>query len=103
MCPPHSPQKKDYAEWLVKSYRAEHITRNKPGTEEAAREVTEAFLAHYHDERPHQGRGLRNLSPRVAFPTLPSRPRCRRSWTLTAGWRPFMGKRLLAPFNRTGA
>lgn len=46
----------------------------QPTTEEAAREVTEAFLAHYHDERPHQGRGLRNLPPRVAFSTLPTRP-----------------------------
>jgi hypothetical protein len=36
--------------------------------------VTEAFLRHYHTERPHQGRGLGNRPPLVAFPTLPKRP-----------------------------
>jgi hypothetical protein len=59
---------------LIKSYQTECIGRDQPDTEEAAREVTEAFLAHYHNKRPHQGRGLRNLPPRVAFPTLPTRP-----------------------------
>jgi hypothetical protein len=59
---------------LIRTYQAECIRRDHPTTEEAAREVTEAFLAHYHDERPHQGRGLRNLPPHVAFPTLPTRP-----------------------------
>jgi hypothetical protein len=58
---------------LIRTYQAECIRRDQPTTEEAAREVTEAFLRHYHDERPHQGRGMRNLPPRVTFPTLPSR------------------------------
>jgi hypothetical protein len=74
VCPPRQPQKKGYVERLIRTYQAECIRVDKPDTEEAAREVTEAFLAHYHDERPHQGRGLRNLPPRVAFPPLPSRP-----------------------------
>jgi hypothetical protein len=65
---------KGYVERLIKSYQVECVLRDRPTTEEAAREVTEAFLAHYHDERPHQGRGLRNLPPRVAFPTRHSRP-----------------------------
>ena len=38
------------------------------------REVTEAFLQHYHEARPHQGRTCGNVPPRVAFPTLPSLP-----------------------------
>jgi hypothetical protein len=59
---------------LIRTYQTECIRRDHPTTEEAAREVTEAFLRHYHDERPHQGRGLRNVPPRVAFPTLPTRP-----------------------------
>jgi len=36
--------------------------------------VTEAFLQHYNDERPHQGRACGNVPPRVAFPTLPTLP-----------------------------
>ena len=74
VCPPHHPQDKGYVERLIKSYQTECVLRDRPTTEEAAREVTEAFLAHYHDERPHQGRGLRNQPPRMAFPTLPPRP-----------------------------
>jgi hypothetical protein len=74
VCPPRRPDLKGYVERLIKSYQAECITRDQPTTEEAAREGTEAFLAHYHDERPHQGRGLGNQPPRVAFPTLPTRP-----------------------------
>jgi hypothetical protein len=38
------------------------------------REVTEAFLQHYNEERPHQGRTCGNVPPRVAFPTLPTEP-----------------------------
>jgi hypothetical protein len=38
------------------------------------REVTEAFLQHYNYERSHQGRACGNVPPRVAFPTLPTRP-----------------------------
>jgi hypothetical protein len=59
---------------LIKSYQTECVAVEQPATEEAAREVTEAFLVHYHDERPHQGRGLDHQPPRVAFPTLPPRP-----------------------------
>jgi transposase InsO family protein len=74
LCPPRRPDRKGYVERLIRTYQAECIKGDKPSTEEVAREVTEAFLRHYHDERPHQGRGLRNLPPRVAFPTLPTRP-----------------------------
>ena len=38
------------------------------------REVTKAFLQHYNEERPHQGRSCGNVPPRVAFPTLPTLP-----------------------------
>jgi Integrase core domain len=73
-CPPRRPDRTGYVERLIKSYQTECIRRDQPSTEEAAREVTEAFLEHDHDERPHQGRGMRNLPPREAFPTLPTRP-----------------------------
>ena len=36
--------------------------------------MTEAFLSHYNNERPHQGRACGNVPPRVAFPTLPTLP-----------------------------
>ncbi len=67
-------ESKGFVERLIRAYQTECIKRDQPTTEEAAREVTEAFLVHYHDERPHQGRGLGNQPPRVAFPTLPTRP-----------------------------
>jgi transposase InsO family protein len=74
VCPPRQPQKKGYVERLIKTYQGECLLREHPETEEAAREATEAFLQHYHAERPHQGRGLSNRPPLVAFPTLPTRP-----------------------------
>lgn len=74
LCPPRRPDRKGYVERLIKTYQMECIRRDQPTTEEATREVTEALLAHYHDERPHQGRGLGNQPPRGAFPTLPTRP-----------------------------
>jgi len=45
-----------------------------PSTLQEVREVTEAFLSHYNDERPHQGRACGNVPPRVAFPVLPTLP-----------------------------
>jgi transposase InsO family protein len=74
VCPPRRPDLKGYVERLIKSYQTECVARDTPTTEAAAREVTEAFLRHYHTERPHQGRGLGNRPPLVAFPTLPARP-----------------------------
>ncbi len=102
LCPPRRPDKKGYVERLIKSYQAECILRDKPTTEEAAREVTEAFLTHYHDERPHQGRGLGNRPPRVAFPTLP--PRSPLPEVVDPDrWLPSTGRRLRAQCSRTGA
>jgi transposase InsO family protein len=74
VCPPRRPDLKGYVERLIKTYQEECLLLEQPETEEAACEVTEAFLRHYHAERPHQGRGLGNRPPLVAFPTLPSRP-----------------------------
>jgi hypothetical protein len=74
VCPPRRPDRKGFVERFIKTYQAECIQLDHPTTEEASREVTEAFLVHYHEERPHQGRGLGHRPPRVAFPTLPTRP-----------------------------
>jgi hypothetical protein len=48
-----------------------------PRTHEQVHEATEAFLLHYHDERPNQARTSGNRPPRLAcsqFPTLPVVP-----------------------------
>jgi hypothetical protein len=52
LTPYRAPNAKGYVERLMKSYQGACILRDEPTTEEAAREVTEAFLAHDHDERP---------------------------------------------------
>jgi hypothetical protein len=36
--------------------------------------MTERFLKHYNEERPHQGLSCGNQPPRRAFPELPARP-----------------------------
>jgi hypothetical protein len=46
LCPPRRPDKKGYVERLILTYQTECIGRDRPSTEEAAREVTEAFLVH---------------------------------------------------------
>jgi len=74
VCPPRRPDLKGYVERLIKTYQTECVRVEHPETEEAACSVTEAFLQHYHAERPHQGRGLGNRPPLEAFPTLPRRP-----------------------------
>ena len=45
-------ESKGYIERLIKTYQAECLRQEQPETEEAAREVTEAFLRHYQAERP---------------------------------------------------
>jgi len=74
VCPPRRPDLRGYVERLIKTYQTECVLVEHPDTEEAAREVTEAFLRHSHAQRPQQGRGLGNRPPLVAFPTLPTRP-----------------------------
>jgi transposase InsO family protein len=52
VCPPRRPDKQSSVERLIKTYQAECLRLEQPATEEAAREVTEAFLRHSHAERP---------------------------------------------------
>ena len=47
---------------------------HRPATVVQVREVTEAFRAHYNEERPHQGYACGNVPPRIAYPTLPTLP-----------------------------
>nr|BBH91748.1 hypothetical protein KTC_64990 [Thermosporothrix sp. COM3] len=46
-----------------------------PQTLSEVREVTAAYLRHYNEQRPHQGRACGNRPPREVFPSLPQQPR----------------------------
>jgi hypothetical protein len=62
------------AEHLPQIEQQECLQVARPSTLQEVQEVTEAFLQHYNDERPHQGRACENVPPRVAFPRLPLLP-----------------------------
>src|SRR6266566_3326554 len=74
ICPPHRPDKNAYVERYHRSFGQECLQVHRPSTLQEVCEVTEAFLQHYNEERPHQGRTCGNVPPRVAFPTLPTLP-----------------------------
>jgi hypothetical protein len=74
ICPPHRPDKNAYVERYHRTYGQECLQLHRPSTLQEVREVTEAFLQHYNEERPHQGRTCGNVPPRVAFPILPPLP-----------------------------
>lgn len=75
ICPPHRPDKNAYVERYHRTYGQECLQVYHPSTLQEVCEVTEAFLHHYNEERPHQGRACGNVPPRVAFPTLPTLPK----------------------------
>jgi len=74
VCPPHRPDKNAYVERYHRTYGQECLQIYQPSTLKEVNEVTEAFLSHYNNERPHQGQACGNVPPRVAFPTLPTLP-----------------------------
>lgn len=47
---------------------------HRPSTLEEVRSVTEHFVHHYNEQRPHQGLSCGNQPPRLAFPALPHLP-----------------------------
>jgi hypothetical protein len=74
ICPPRRPDKNAFVERYHRSYNQECLQISRPGTLQEVCEVTERFVLHYNQERPHQGRSCQNQPPRVAFPTLPVLP-----------------------------
>jgi Integrase core domain len=74
VCPPHRPDKNAYVERYHRTYGQECLQVYQPSTFKEVNEVTQAFLLHYNNERPHQGQTCGNVPPRVAFPTLPTLP-----------------------------
>jgi transposase InsO family protein len=74
VCDPHHPQQNGFVERYHRSYQAECLALQRPGTLEEVRAVTAQFQQHYNFERPHQGRSCGNRPPRTAFPSLPELP-----------------------------
>jgi hypothetical protein len=72
--PPHRPDLNAYVERYHRSYKEECLLVQRPSTLEEVRSVTEAFVQHYNQQRPHQGRSCGNYPPRVAHPILPHLP-----------------------------
>src|SRR5947209_15662697 len=56
-----SLSKNAYVERYHRTYAQECLQVYHPSTLQEVREVTEAFLSHYNDERPHQGRTCGNI------------------------------------------
>jgi putative transposase len=67
--PPKSPNLNAFAERFVRSVKEEALSRFIFFGENTLRHVLKEYLAHYHTERPHQGKGNVIPFPR-AHPTL---------------------------------
>lgn len=74
VCPPQRPDRNCYVERYHRSYNQECLQIHRPLTLPEVRAVTEQFMQHYNQERPHQGRSCGNSPPRVAHPALPTLP-----------------------------
>lgn len=68
ICPANRPQKNAYVERYHRSYQEECLSIHRPSNLPKTIEVTQAYLLHYNNERPHQGVTCQNLPPRVAHP-----------------------------------
>jgi transposase InsO family protein len=64
--PAQSPNLNAFAERFVGSVRAECLGRIVPLGERHLRTAVREFLAHYHEERPHQGLNSAIIAPRNA-------------------------------------
>jgi transposase InsO family protein len=61
--PPRSPNLKAFAERFVRSVKSEALSRFILFGEQSLRHVLTEYLAYYHAERPHQGKGNVILFP----------------------------------------
>ena len=74
--PTRSPNLNAFAERFVRSIKSECLARFVPLGEHHLRAGVRAFVAHYHEERPHQGLGNILIAPKT--PSLGAGPvRCR--------------------------
>lgn len=63
LCPPRAPRANAFAERKVGTFRQELFEHVVPRDEEHARELLRSYLAHHHEQRPHQG--LDQRTPRA--------------------------------------
>jgi len=76
--PPRSPYLNAFAERFVRSIKEEVLSRFMLFGERSLHHVLTEYVAHYHEERPHQGKGNVILFPSVqADLTLAEPIRCR--------------------------
>jgi len=68
--PPTSPHLNAYAERYVRSVKEECLSRIIPFGEEGLRRALTEFVAHYHEERNHQGKDNLLLFPSAERPGL---------------------------------
>ena len=62
--PPRSPNLNAYSERWVRSIKEECLSKLMIFTEEELRNAVAHYVAHYHEERNHQGKGNELLFPR---------------------------------------
>jgi hypothetical protein len=74
ICPPQRPDRNSFVERYHRTLTAECLQVQRPGTLSQVREVTQRFLTHSNQERPHQGLSCGNRPPEVACPKLPVLP-----------------------------
>jgi transposase InsO family protein len=74
VCAPQHPEENGFVERYNRTSQEECLAVDQPRDLVQAQEVTEVFVEHYNQERPHQGLACGNRPPRTAFPTLPSLP-----------------------------
>jgi putative transposase len=72
--PPRSPQLNAFAERFVRSVKEEALSRFLLFGERSLRHVLTEYIAHYHEERPHQGKGNVILFPSAHADLSPEEP-----------------------------
>ena len=76
--PPKSPYLNAYAERFVRSVKEEALSRCMLCGENALHHILQEYVEHYHQERPHQGKGNVLLFPSARTDQQPAGPvRCR--------------------------
>jgi hypothetical protein len=65
LLPPQSPNLNAYAEWWVRSVKEECLSRLILCGEASLRHALMQYVAHFHQERNHQGKGNVLLFPAV--------------------------------------